>query len=284
MATTEKCHEPLREAEPSSQEVRQKDLKPSPPKPDESYEKHLLTFPDTLLIVFLLFPGFLAERVADYFSSTPELQDLQLIAAAFGGTLAIVSFTWAVTYPIHNYFGWRGLSLQQLAKSPSFIVANSIISVAAGIAWAYADSHGVFFQCGLTERVSRLNAWELAFVENARRERPMYVRVETESGAVYHGFPAFFSQGTEDRSLLLKFARKEKMQIPDQKEGQSSTILTLINPKECTYVGTDKEGQVLILKEQIKNVEFRPAVFGPRGNEYSCDEWRPAEVPSKLGK
>jgi hypothetical protein len=284
MPTTEKCDDPLPEVDPYSQDVCNKNLKPSAEELDESYKKSLLTFPDTLLIVFLLFPGFLAERVAEYFSSAPELKDFQLVAAAFGGTLAIVSFTWAITYSFHKSFGWRGLSLQQLAIRPSFIVANAFISIVAGVAWAYVDSHGLIFRLGITERVSRRNAWEVAFVENARRVSPMYVRVETESGEVYHGYQAFFSQGMEDRSLLLKFARKEKRQISAKKQDESPNIITLLSPRDCTYVGTDKEGQVLILKEQIKNVEFRPAAFGPKSNEYSCEEWRPTEPLKELSK
>ncbi|MGH2359124.1 MAG: hypothetical protein ACRDGM_01070, partial [bacterium] len=288
-----------------------------PVPPDRGQEPKEGKLPDLLAMAIILFPGLLAQRVAEYFSTSPKLGDLELIASALAATLAIL----ALTLVILQWVLWRPWAkdpLPTLLKRPAFLVALSVVSVLAGLGWAWLDTRDALFVLPITERVSRADVWERTFRDNAKRKvrkdtkgqvgenpqgqvgegakadieegtkgqagkgpkslatgqaeykiEPMYVRVVTAGGDVYHGLPTLYSQGSDERALLLRFALKELP--PCRKTGGKARCGRTDNVR-CTDVGgkdsegKDREGKVLLLKEQIRIVELRPKIDG----KYHC--------------
>lgn len=225
---------------------------------------------DNLAIAVVLFPGFLTLSVSEYLAYSPKLEGVQLVAAALTATLIDLGIALAVTLPFR-----KADTLTTVVLRPWFIVTIAGISILTGIAWAMADSSQWIYHLRFTDRVSRADVWNVAFAQNNRLGPPQYVRVITAAGEVYHGVPTYFSEGTEERALLISNARRE-IRVRAGKRGAADSI-------ECVPVGVNPaDGKVLILKDQIRVVEFRSVDRTKQPFPYLCDTRAP--LPSNLVK
>ena len=237
--------------------------------------------PEALGLVALLFPGFLTLSAAEYFAFAPKLDGVQLVAAAFSATLLDVSI--AAVPPLIALWLLRRRkgrrSLPQLLVHPGFVLWLVLVSLSTGVAWAYLDSRGTLYKFRVTERASRADVWSVAFSENARKDPPQYVRVTTALGIVYHGNPRYFAEGDEDYALLLTSARREVVVQPRAKARQGRADQAV----ECIPVGVnERDGAVLILKDQIRVVEFRSAkTDGKPPYPYECNATAPVFPSAK---
>jgi hypothetical protein len=266
---------------------------PQPPKPGGESG---LKVPDLLLLAIVLFPGFLTERVSEYFAASPKVADIQLVSFALAATLINLGITLLLVRPVlGDWLRWTGKNIVELVMLPSFIIAVSLVAVANGMLWAYVDAGNLIFgTLKVTDRVSRADPWDVAFLHNRQRECPdvikdkerqaakaknqpqpksfapcpWYVRVVTKDGEVYHGNPELYSQGGNERALYLEFARRE---VPKESAAAAKNRRTKPDdpaakpsadprtPVVCLPVGTpDGNGGLLLLKDQIRLIEFRP--------------------------
>lgn len=218
--------------------------------------------PDSLLIVLLLFPGFLSERVASYLSTSPPLGDLELIASALAATLFNVIMALGVICLLR-----RRRPHARMIADGGFLAAVLVVSLLSGVGWAVIDSNNVVFGLHLTERASRAEPWETVFRANAASKDPDFVRVVTKGSGIYHGQPLYYPQGGSDKALVLDLAQRE---VSTNTNGGAGT--------KCEYVGLDVHGRVLIPSDQIVVVEFRPSTVGPDGCSYHCEITRSSKA------
>ena len=234
--------------------------------------------PENLALAIMLFPGFLTLSISEYFAYSPKLDGVQLIAAALTATLVNLSLALGIWSLIAHRRSWTVSSITELILRPGFIVLISILSISTGALWAVADSKGWLYCLRFTERLSRADVWNSAFCGNNDLKPPQYVRVITTSGDVYHGIPAFFSEGNEERALLISSARREVRVRKAVKGGKQGDVNDEV--VECLPVGTNTvDGKVLILKDQLRLVEFRSAdTSKPKPYPYECDPTVPPVV------
>lgn len=229
--------------------------------------------PDLLLLALILFPGFLTERTADYFAASPKIADVQLVVVALAATLLNLGITLILLRPLMGgWLGWRGKDIVGLLLSPSFVAVIASVSITSGIAWAYIDAgNWIFRALNITDRISRADAWDTAFLENRKRkcpqgikgECPWFVRIITKDGEIYHGNPARYSQGGAERAIYLDFARREVLRVRPKSAAKAAVSESkgVPDPREavvCLPVGEGDQGNLLVLREQIRLVEFRP--------------------------
>lgn len=211
--------------------------------------------PDTLAIAMLLFPGFLSERVSEYFSTAPKLSDVQLVAAALAATVINLLLAMLLSPRLRKRHATQGLPFGLMFSRVDFLIKVFAISIVTGLVWAWIDSNNLLFRIHVSERTSRADPWETALHANARRDRPHFVRVVTKDVGTYHGNPLHYSQGGSDRTLVLDLAQRE----------------TATEPMRCVPVGADVHGRVFIASDQILAVEFRPKILVGGKCEYRCD-------------
>lgn len=234
-------------------------------------ESQGVKLPDTLAIAILLFPGFLSERVSEYFSAGPKISDVQIVAAALAATVLnlLVALLIALLFSrkMRRLVADRGLSLGFLFARVDFLILVFVISIFNGLIWAAIDSSNVLFNSGVTQRASRADPWETVFRSNAKHEHRYFVRVVTKDLGVYHGSPLYYPQGGTDRTLVLDLAQWElgSGKADERSHPDGSAVV------RCVPVGLDVHGKTLIPGDQILAVEFRPKTLIGGKCEYRCD-------------
>jgi hypothetical protein len=257
---------------------------------EEGAKKEQPKLSDNLAVALILFPGFLTLRVSEYLAYSPKLDGVELVASALAATLLNLGIALVVV----RVRAWKSRAriepIATLVTQPWFVVILAAISILTGIVWAVTDSNRWLFSPHLTERVSRAEVWDTAFQLNSHapckynnpddaaqkklpKECPKFVRVVTESGEVYHGSPMLYSEGGEERTLLIDKARREVLIEPRA----GTSIVIGLERVECLAVGTDnRDGRVLVPKDQIRLVEFRGIdLTGNADHEYVCDPKAP---------
>lgn len=207
--------------------------------------------PESLLLVLLLFPGFVSERVANYFATFPSQSDTEVVVSALSFTLFNLVIAWFVLW-LMRLVAW--VFRHPRSPKPSLLTGGRwllapyafvvlAVAVLVGWTWAYAESEDLVFEWLGTARQSRSDAWTTSFARNARRarepedefldrvqrtciadpsappslefdvpEEPRQVRVVLSSGEAYQGFPAAYTDNSSDRWVYLQTTRTDKLE------------------------------------------------------------------------
>lgn len=235
-----------------------------------------IKIPETLTVVVILAPGFLAQAVYSYWLPADQQSATTDVASAFAWTLLVFVIAWFATKRRHSAWGWADMSVAHVATQPRFIAALVVAAIVAGSAWAYIDGNGYLFRLGLTSRVSRQTPWHVVFSEHARQGQKRsaqgapangksalpsqpYVRITTKSGTIYHGLVDKFSEGADSRMLYLRSARRQLV------------VGNTLSP--CESVSADiVDSYVLLSGDQIVAIEERQSA----GGVYECTGREPA--------
>lgn len=157
---------------------------------------------ETLVLVILLLPGFLALRVRDVFVKVRKrpFKETWLSALLFDLPVFLVLLGIAQ----HEVWGLTP-TLSEGAFNPMTILAALLLAIAIGALSGAVENWRVLrnlLRCLGLSRKGWVGAWADAFLHARDREADWAV-VHTKDGSMYHGWPEIISVDGEKPSILL---------------------------------------------------------------------------------
>jgi hypothetical protein len=214
--------------------------------------------PDQLALILLLLPGFVTQRISEYYSTGAKLSDIETLASALAFTLFDALITLAIWRGAEWFFGIGSTpALTRLVYRPPFLALMLLVSTALGFAWAAADARNWLYLVSPTSRSTRQPLWDTRFSENARltvtspegpQIRKGLILVVGTDGAYYLGTPKLSSDAVDKEEALLLEPAAVIRPRPSRRAGEA-----VDNPglASCRL-----SPSVLLQKNAIRVVEF----------------------------
>lgn len=191
---------------------------------------------ETLSILFLLMPGFLASRVLD-------IAITRKADSAAGRLIEALIFSFLIYAVAQFFFDWTPLVTADVANGQTnykftgnhglvaFVIAASVVVPAITGAFIHHDWHTSFFRAlRITDKTSRSSVWQDVYTSQKR-----HVVVHLRDGRRVYGWPMYVSHDPKDSYIYLF---------------QPAWLTT-----DGTYIETGTHG-ILICNDTIRMIEF----------------------------
>ena len=196
---------------------------------------------ENLKVLLILLPGFLSQRIAQYFGTQYTISDFDSIISS----LAFTTINVLLSFLIFRVFKVDYINNRNTVKQ-TFIIVVFIVSIFTGILWATIDRNDILYKTGLTTRVSKANAWTKVFTEND--DWRAFVKIHLKDDRQIIGWPQYRSEQQEtDNILFLKPAYK---------------IVANSKCEKITGIG------LLLFEREMKEIGF---IKVPKGAKSPCD-------------
>lgn len=202
-------------------------------------------------LLFLVLPGFLSQRIAEFYTAgfRGEAHDRVLIAVAF--TLVNLALLALVSRDVRRGFSSdRGIRL-----SAPVVGGLLLISVATGVVGGMIADSAWPLRFGLTKRTSQYSVWVTTMRHYKEcKEDQVIVRVK-DGGGLFYGQIGWYSNDSEAHQLYLKPAWRIVRASPTEPEFYTNNVSVLDGGPRGQTDRYRIDG-LLLRGDQIVSIEF----------------------------